>query len=310
MRNKYDIQFSPAMESASDIAEIADLLLKRSGAIGKFPTPIHDLINAAEINEVVDTDGYLESVLQELSQVGSSVFNSIRQKLRGIADMRERVIFVPKDRKPREMFARAHELGHQTIPWHNVQQGAIRYYQDDDLSLCSTTRETFDIEANFFAAEVIFQGKRFQSLARDYRPTFDAVFALANMHGASTHATLRRYAEAQDETLAVIAYWPSHYSFDGQGLPVLQRPRVYASESFLKRYENIDLPQVIAQDHPWAEARKCGEICEGEIYLPCDGIMVSLSWQAWWNKYALLIMLRKKPVLSLVGKVFSATALS
>ena len=92
------------------------------------------------------------------------------------------------------------------------------------FSLQPDTEKLFDAEANFFASELIFQGHRFRTRALDYRPSLDAVFHLADAHGASRQATLRRYVEDHDEMLAVAASLPSRYQTDPAGNPVFRRP--------------------------------------------------------------------------------------
>lgn len=79
------------------------------------------------------------------------------RKIRGLADLRDKAIYVPSDKSPRELFVKSHELGHEVIPWHNIESGVpVEIYVDDDASLSHDAERIFDIEANFYAAEVIF----------------------------------------------------------------------------------------------------------------------------------------------------------
>ena len=91
-------------------------------------------------------------------------------------------MYIPANGKAyRVHFAQGHVLGHQVIPWHNVDPAHL----DDDKSLFGNAQDQFEKEANFFSAEVIFQGHRFRSRARDYSASFDAIFYLADQHGVS-----------------------------------------------------------------------------------------------------------------------------
>ena len=58
-------------------------------------------------------------------------------------------------------------------------------YLDDDVTLSPYIQAKFEMEASFFASEMMFQGKRFREHALDYAPSFAAAFELADMHGAS-----------------------------------------------------------------------------------------------------------------------------
>lgn len=287
--------------SVSDLAKIADFTLREAGAIGRLPTPIDSLLTAADIGEVFDPEAAKEQFLSTLAEGARDGFLALWQKIRGIADLRERVVYVPRETTiPRILFAKGHELGHQVIPWHRSP-----IYQDDDRSLKPEVQALFEREANYFSSEVIFQGVRFARRARDYRPSLDAVFTLADLHGASRQATLLRFAEGHDEPVAAITYVPDRYSSDEHGRPILRIPRVVPSPSFLNRFANIVLPAELQTGHPWVDARESAQPCHGDICFDCGSGPVRFAWQAWWNNYCLMILLRRLPALSLVGRLLN-----
>jgi hypothetical protein len=222
------------------------------------------------------------------------------QKIRGIADLRDRVVYVPTTTtSPRVRFAKAHELGHQVVPWHRVNPA----YADDDRSLSPEAQHLFDREANLFAAEVVFQSRGFTVRARDFAPSLDAIFTLADQYGASRHCTIRRFVEEYDEPIAVVPYWPSQYAVDEQGNPVLRRGQLVASSAFLHKCSDIQLPDLLRTGDPWVAARDLERSCDGEITLGFSSGQVSLHWQSWWNSYCLLVLLRRKPKVHLVGRL-------
>ena len=291
-------------DSAQDITRIAERALRAAGAAGKLPTPMEDLVGAAGIKNEADTEGLVERFLSTLDESGRRLLKASIQKLRGIADMRERVIYVPEDKPPRAKFAQAHELGHQLLPWHVIKNDEpVGYYHDDNQTLSLETRDIFEAEANLFAAEVIFQGERFTHRARDYAPSFSAVFRLADLHGASTQSTLRRYTEAQDEVIAAVEYLPNRFKTDGDGELVLHKPRWFGSSRFVRQYGDMLMPPALMSNHQWAAARGSDTGAEGEIDLECGGRMVRFQWQSWWNSYALMVMLRRRPTLGFLGRL-------
>ena len=288
-------------DTSPELVKLADRALRRAGALGKLPTPIEDVIRAANVTTESDADGVVQRFISTLNEQSRSWFRSAIQKMRGIADLKQRAIYVPSDKAPRQLFASAHEFGHEEIPWHHVITNDVAaFYTDDDYSLGPNVQEKFDIEANFFASEIVFQGNRFVTHARDYKPSLDAVFLLADVHGASRQATLHRYVEAQDEILAAISYLPSKYVVDEHGFSVLRAPRLIGTRKFLSKYGNIQIPEDLTSAHPWAAARDLQEACEGDIGILCDGSVVRFHWQSWWNTYVLLILLRRKPALSVI----------
>jgi len=286
--------------SEASIAEVAERLLRRAGVAGRVPTDVDALIASSQLVDVVDPAPFLEGFLARLSAEAKDVFTSAWEKLRGIADLRTRAIYVPASTKVRQtLFVKAHELGHQVLPWQQVNMA----YWDDGHSLSPEVTELFDQEANLFAADVIFQGKRFLHRARQYVPTFDAVFSLADEHGASRHSTLWRFVEEQDELVAAATYWPSRYTFDREGLPVLWLGKLVGSPRFKARFGTLELPSELSPNHPWVAARNLGSVCEGDVTLVEVGGQTQFQWHSWWNQYSLFVMLRRKPRLSLVGRI-------
>lgn len=291
-------------ESAPEIFQIAERALKAAGAKGTLPTPMDDLLRAAKIAQETDPDGVVQRFLKSLNEQGRAFFQFSLQKIRGIADLRERAVYVPTDTIPRKRFADGHELGHQLIPWHHVaQKGGSRFYHDTEYTLSPNVRELFDIEANLFSSEVIFQGRDFTRHARDYKPSFDAVFMLADTYAASRQATLRRYVQEQDEILAAVSYLPSKYQISADGASTLRAPILLGSPRFIQKYSDIQLPLELDATHPWAQVRRLGQMSDGPIDLFSGGSSVRFWWQAWWNSYALLILLRRQPALSMVGRI-------
>lgn len=288
-------------DASPKIADLARKLIREADAEGVLPTPIDRLLAIAKITNIDELPD--ETFLQTLSDRAKSFFKSAKQKLRGIADLREKATYVPRDKNAgRERFAKAHELGHQVIPWHEIDPA----YPDDEESLSSDAKGIFEQEANFFGAETIFQGDRFRTLVRDFKPNFDAIFALADQHEASRHATAWRFVEEQDEAIALLQYYPTR-AVDNEGNFVLSLWRSVAAPTFDRRYSQIDLPLTIRTGHPWVAARDFNQRCNGNEDITVDGHKIAFQWDAWWNGYTLFVLLRRKPVLRLVKEWLGST---
>lgn len=287
-------------ESEPKLSNLVKKLLREADAIGVLPTPIDRLFEVAKVKNIAELPDE-EAFLKTLSAKARSFFISAKQKLRGIADLRERASYVPPDpnNKGRERFAKGHELGHNVIPWHDVDPA----YLDDNESLGPSAKGLFEHEANFFSSDVIFQGNSFRTRARDFTPDFNAIFKLAHDHGASRQATAWRFVEEQDEAIALLQYYNSR-AIDDHGNPVLVLWRSVGSPEFNRRFPNIDAPQSLRTGHPWVAAREVNSVCNGNENLPCDGQPAMFEWHGWWNGRALCVLIRRKPLLSLVGRVF------
>lgn len=280
-------------ESAEEISKYAKKTLRVAEAVGKLPTPIDDLLEAHRVGNLKIDEEVKESFSARLAGSTKKAFETMWQKIRGIADTRKRVTYVDKNTsQPRILFTKGHELGHQVLPWHKLDPG----YFDDDKVLMGNAEEIFDAEANFFSAEVIFQGDNFTHMVRDYAVGFDTIFHLAQSHGASRHATAWRYIEEQDEAVALLAYWPSRFNPE-----ILHLGKSVVSPKFLRKFSSVDIPQELTQGQPWMAAAYDSNLVQSDmISLDCDAGTVRFEWEAWWNSYTLLVILRQKPKLHLI----------
>ena len=278
--------------SADEVSKYARRALRVADAVGQLPTPIDDLLAAAEIENLKIDEEVKQNFAARLMAAARQEFNSMWQKVRGIADLRERVTYVDENTTPtRIRFTKGHELGHQVLPWHRLDPGRF----DDDKSLTWEAEEIFDAEANLFSAEVIFQGRNFTRIVRDYAVGFDSIFHLAAMHEASRHATAWRYVEEQDESVALVTYWPSKFNPE-----MLRLGKVVASPNFLRKFSDIDLPLQLGPDHDWTTTHASDPMHGDTISLTCGKAAFRFEWKAWWNGYGLLVMLRRKPKLHFV----------
>jgi hypothetical protein len=286
-------------ESEPKISTLVRKLLREADAEGVLPTPLDRLFDVAKVKNIAELPDE-EAFLKTLPTKIRGCFISAKQKLRGIADIRERASYVPPDpnNSGRERFAKGHELGHNVLPWHNIDPA----YLDDDESLGFGAKGVFEHEANFFSSDTIFQGSAFRTRARDFAPNFNAIFKLAFDHGASRQATAWRFVEEQDEAVALLQYYPSK-AVDDHGHQVLAIWRSVGSPEFNRRFPNIDIPNALRTGDPWTIARDLNRICDGNENLSCDGQSLSFEWHSWWNGRALCVLVRRKPMLRLVGKL-------
>ena len=280
-------------ESADEVSKFARSALQAADAIGQLPTPIDDLLAAAKVGNLEITEEVKKSFASRLIGPARLEFDLMWEKIRGIADLRERITYVAENTtQSRIRFAKGHELGHEVLPWHYLDPGRF----DDEKSLTYEAEEIFDMEANFFSAEVIFQGSNFTRLVRDYSVSFKSIFHLAGKHGASRHATAWRYVEEQDESVALVIYWPSKFNPE-----IFRRGKIVASSNFLRKFRDIDLPQRLDPSHYWMTSRFSNLVQGDMVSLTSGKGTFRFDWETWWNGYGLLVMLRRKPKFHMVG---------
>lgn len=270
-------------DSEQDIVRLAQKTLLRADCAGVLPTPIDRLYEQARI-ETIDMPSPDDMPSFRVTEAACEMLRSGWQKIRGIADLRERAVYLPQGKNDhRHRFVQGHELGHQTIPWHKVGLDQV----DTDATLNADVKDKFEAEANLFSSEIIFQGGHFRRLALNYSPTPDAIFTLADQHGASRQATLWRFTEEQDFPVASLFYYPNNYS-DGYKLW-----KMVCSPSFRIKYCDLDIPQFLANKHPWTAAREFRETFDGDISLQkSNGRPAKFLWYSWWNEHALIVLIK------------------
>jgi len=180
------------LTSGRDIIRLTEDLLKRADAAGRWPTPVNDIVEAAELEESDESpfDAWVLARAPKHLRKAIALVNSSR--VRAVLDRRERTVHLDPaiEHAGRRSFLRLHETSHDLFPW---QQELA--YADDDATLSPATNRLFEQEANQGAAEILFQGSRFGQMANEYRIGVAAVSELSGNVGASLQATLRRYAE-------------------------------------------------------------------------------------------------------------------
>jgi len=283
-------------DTKQDLEEIADNLLQRSGLYGVLPTPLDVLSEHAGLTCIKDLPEK-ESFIKTLSEKGKRQFESALQTLRGIADLRDDVIYLPKGQTDvRERFAHSHEISHHEIPWHNTDDP----YFDTKFTLSAEIQNGFEREANYLGAELIYQGDHFRRMALDYKANMGTAIMLAEEHGASYHATIWKLVEVQDEKICVAQYYPVKH---GPQEGCFRLEKTIGSENFNKKITAVDLPNIISAEHDWYSAVSLGEMPRGTINLLVDGHSRIFEWSAWFNQYTLFVMLRDKPRLHKIGKI-------
>ena len=201
------------LDAGREIASHAGDLLRRADVDGRLPTPVEDIVAAAELTEPRESL-LSESALRGVPEHLAAKMRKLRRKADAVLDRKAREIHVnpriPQDGRRR--FKVLHEVTHDLLPWQRDTA-----YADDALTLSWSTRMRFEQEANQGSAELLFQRGLFAEMAREYRVGFGAILELAETFGASYHASFRRYVETSRTAMAGIVLEPSPCRVDPLG---------------------------------------------------------------------------------------------
>lgn len=230
----------------------ADRLLREASAIGRFPTPVGDLLEAAKLivvdDAVLDENALRQFLNKAKARVrgGIATIKSALSKVLGLYECHERLVVIDNDTpKPRVPFIKLHEAGHGTMPHQNKVYHLIH---DCEKTLDNEIADLFEREANVFASEVLFQGEVFSAEAHGQSFGIKVPMTLAKKYGASNYSTFRRYARTNPHACCVVVLEPCVP--DGNGGFTAEVRRVVMSKSFEKIYDDEVLCSTVNGYHP------------------------------------------------------------
>jgi hypothetical protein len=281
------------LDSKEEVAHLTDRLLRKADAYGRLPTPVGDILAAAQLTEAPHS--FLsESSIAETPAHLQRVLRRVAGKVHAALDRQTREVHInpATDLAGQRAFKRLHETAHDLFPWQHVDDGHVGF-ADNAFTLASGTTILFEREANQGAAELLFQRERFAEIASDYSVSCAAVEELAERFGASRHATFRRYVESHRRSVAGVVLGPAPCERDPLAF---RRREAICSREWRERFEDpIAWPHILRAD-PYAfveQARACGAFGprEGEWRYPDrNNDMTSLRVQAMSNSYRTFVL--------------------
>lgn len=271
---------------------VSRLLLERAEVGDRLPTPVEDVIAAAELTRGDDDLFSSETIAEAPSHIRMAVRGLLgRGKIHAVLDRRRRKVHVNPaiTNSGRRRFRALHEVGHAILPSQNAPAHA-----DNERTLSPATKIVEERDANQASSELLFQGRRFTEMAAEYEVGLGAVVDLANIFETSIHAALRRYVEFHRLSLAGVVLDPSRVNIEALAL---RRNEAICSPAWEKRFERPDCwPKVLeAEIFPWIRvARHAGSFTpvtwEGR-WPDRDSRMTPLHVEVISNQYKLLALL-------------------
>jgi Zn-dependent peptidase ImmA (M78 family) len=232
----------------ANVLRHADRLLREASAIGRFPTPIDDLMAAAKLTVVDDevlNEGFLRQFIKK-AQATVATIKSALSKVLGLFEANDRFVVIDKDApKPRVPFIKLHEAGHGTMPH---QSKLYKIMHDCKKTLEPDIADLFEREANVFASEVLFQGDAFSQEAHAQNFGIKVPIKLAKKFGGSNYATFRRYVITNPNACCVVILEPLLDTEDGSLSAEVRR--VVISKSFEKIFDGKVLTATVTDVHP------------------------------------------------------------
>jgi hypothetical protein len=198
-------------ESSTEVTNEVKRLLRAAGITHQLPTPKEEILACQRLVETGELD--LAEYERTLTQKTLHFFHLAVSKVLGILDRRSEIIYVaPSVHDSRKLFVTYHEVTHSILDWQRI----IRT-QEDELTLSRECKDIFEAEANYGAADIMFQCERFETEAKDYEVSVESSLYLSNRYDASFHATVRRFVERNHRPCLLMVLNPTQREYsDGR----------------------------------------------------------------------------------------------
>jgi hypothetical protein len=282
------------LPSHQDIARLTDRLLRQAGAYGRLPTPVGDILAAAELVEAPQTFLSASSIAEAPAHL-RGILSRISGKVHAVLDRRTREVHInpATDLAGQQAFKRLHETSHDLFAWQHVDDGR-NGFADDLWTLSPKTHILFEREANQGAAELLFQRDRFATVASDYAVSSGAVIELAERFGSSIHAAFRRYVETHHGAVAGVVLGARPCEREPLGFA---RKEAICSDAWRTRFEDPAVWPRVLRATPFAfvdQARACAGLGSpaGEWqYLDRNNETTALQVEAMSNSYRTFVLI-------------------
>lgn len=212
--------------------------LDQANAIGQFPTPVSNIMTAADIHEV-EEDVLSESFVAKLRKEVDGTLRRALDKVIGLIDIRTRFVFIDRSlHVVKQTFIKLHETAHGFLSW---QRDMYAVVEDSKNNLDPYVADMFDREANVFATEVLFQIDGFMEEANDHDFDIFVPVRISKKYGASIYSSIRQYVSKNHRACAVIVLDPPELT-ELIGFRANLR-RTISSPSFIEAFGELQLPE-------------------------------------------------------------------
>jgi len=235
-------------DSLFAVKKQAKKALEKAGVLGVFPTPVDQILNAAEVilaPEAYFSEGMFNKFKQKFAGVAHLVKKAL-SKVVGLFDAVGRIIYVDITlHESKKKFLKLHETGHSFLPW---QAKAYALIEDCEQTLDPDIADQFDREANIFAKEVLFQCDSFSKEASDHKFSIKTPINLSKKYGASIYSSIREYVRSHHRACTVLVL-DMPVLMEGKGFVSMLR-RFESSSGFIEIFGQPQWPHTYSPDDP------------------------------------------------------------
>lgn len=230
-----DCSLSPRQQRR--IRQQAENALRNADAHGVFPTPVDEVMAAAELL-VASEDLADEGLLKQLRRKAGKTVRRALSKILGVVHVVSRIVYLDKAVHVAKLpFLKLHETAHAVLPW---QKDLYAVTEDCEMTIAPEVAEEFEREANSFATEVIFQLDSFTQESSGQPFNILVPVKLSKKYGASVYSSIRRYVSNHPRACMVLVLEkPELHSELGF---TCQIRRTLSSSSFQEQFGHLSWP--------------------------------------------------------------------
>lgn len=282
--------------------------LIEADALGVFPTPIPQIMDVANIQEVDEgilDDGFISKIRSK----AEGALKSATAKVLGLFHATAGLVYIDNSLiDVRKRFIRLHESGHGFMKW---QRSMYKVVEDCERSLDHDTADLFDREANFFASEVLFQLDSFSNLAKDHEFSIWTPIKLSKKFQASIYSSIRQYVSKNDRMCAVLVLNMPEIDINHGYIATLRRAiqsssftECFGSNLWLNQYTPDD---VIGESIPLERSRSSGQrmISLTDV----NGESHECVIESFTNTYQVFLLIHQKTLLTSTRIILPASAM-
>lgn len=281
--------------------------LDEAGAKGIFPTPIANIMAAANVTEVEEdvlNESFIARLRTKVGNLGQTLRTAL-SKVLGLFHASEGLVFIDQTlHEVKKRFIRLHETGHGFLPW---QRGMYAVVEDCERSLDPDVADVFDREANVFASEVLFQLDTFIDEAQSFEFSIFTPVKMSKRYGASIYSSVRQYVYKNHRACVVLILNPPTM-VEGQGFQATLR-RAVASESFNETFGVPSWPATYTPDDeigamiPFGKRRASGKRSLG--LRDRNGVLHDCVAEAFTQSYQVFILVHARSTLTAARIILS-----
>lgn len=224
----------------------AERALREAGALGIYPTPVHQIMAVAKVEEVKEdvlNPSFIARLRSTVEHAGGTLKRAVN-KVMGLFHATAGLVFLDQTLMTvKKRFVRLHEAAHGFLPWQRPMYALV---EDCDRALDAQAAELFDREANVFAAEVLFQLDTFRDVAEGHPFSIWTPVKLAKTFNASIYSCIRQYVSKNHRACAVVVLNMPEL-IEGDGFRATLR-RAIQSDSFTATFGQYAWKRVYTPD--------------------------------------------------------------